>query len=482
MNENPKEVAVFKTYSKFNKLKVFGIAILIFVVGALVLYFPIKTLFTYTITFNLNGGSIYGEELTTRNYRFLQRIEEPVGVKKFGVEDGEEVGYYIDHWSKNSDLSGVYNFGGKMWNSFSLYIKWEKGVAVRLHFAENQENSDMSTEALKGYYEQYVKLGSNYTLPLMYNDKVDSSSDHYGEQLIWYDNPECTGEPFFTKTYINLTESVDIYGKWIDTDENKFVVDENGVLQKYKGYCNIVKLPSSVKEIKSIEPSEFKTGFGDTIYDQSGEYYSVWANVIGGSKDVGSSNYNPYSLTTVYLNEELTKIGDCAFRDCEHLENIIFENSSVDTIGKYAFANCNSLKSFSMPTSVQTISEGAFYNCFKKSANIELNLPNIYRIEEDAFINSKVKKIVLSNISFIGKNAFAGCDDLEHFEITCDSVPTSDVDTSSNDTFTNIEGIFYRVNYVENVKLQIIVPKGAKAGYLAIPYWNMYKNVIVEKN
>ena len=478
MNKDPKEVGVFNTYTKYNKLKVFGISILIIAVAIIALYFPVKTLFRYTITFNLNGGCVYKEELTTKTYKFLQKIEEPNGVKKYGVDkDGNEYGYYIDHWSKKKDLSDTYTFGGKMWNSFNLYVKWELGVAVRLHFASGEENEDMTTADLKGYYEQYIKPGSDYTLPLMYNNKIDSGRNHYNEQLMWYDNPECTGEPFFTKTYTNLTESIDIYGKWIDTDADKFVVDDNGTLLRYQGYCNKVYLPSKVKAIKDIKPDKFKTGYGDTIHDQGGEYYSVWAHVLSGNES--SAN----NLKVVYINPELKKIGDCAFKDCKGLESVIFLEDNVETIGASAFENCVSLKNFVMPSKVQNISTNAFGNAFAKSAKVSLTLTNVYRIEDNAFINSNITSVTLPKITYIGRNAFSACSELGTFEIQSENLVTSNVNTSTNATHTNEQAIFYStyttVGYAN--KLKIIVPKGLITGYLAMPYWSMYSSIISEK-
>lgn len=461
MSNEPKEVAVFKTYTKYNKLKVLGIALGIIIVAFILLYLPIKTLFTYTVTYHLNGGSVYNQELVSRDYKFLEKIEEPVGVKKFGVgENGEEIGYYIDHWSKKSDLSDVYQFGGKMWSSFDLYVKWELGVAVRLHFADGEENSDMSTQDLKGYYEQYVKPGSDYTLPTMYNDKVDTSSLHYGEQLMWYDNPECEGEPFFTKTYSNLQESIDIYGVWIDTSESKFEISE-GTLNRYLGHCNKVMLPSIVTKIKDVDPNEFIADWGD----------SVWAYVTG----TDNSNTN---LKEVYLNAELTDIGDCAFRNCQALERVIFLGDNVTDIGKYAFAMCKSLQEFEMPSKVKVIETGAFEKAFNRKSQISLDLSNIERIEDDAFNSSTVYSIKCNHLQFIGNRAFGACNDLISVDLSKNTqVPTSNVDVDAE-----YNGIFCGVTIIgANANLKIYVPISSKAQYLVYPYWNTYAGVMIGK-
>lgn len=477
MSDNPKEVAVFKTYTKYNKLKVFGISMLIIIVVALALYFPIKTLFKYTITYHLNGGSVYNQEFVTQEYKFLQKITEPQGIKKYGVENGEEVGYYIDHYSKKEDLSDIYTFGGKMWSSFHLYVCWERGVAVRLHFAQGEENSEMSTADLKGYFEQYVKPGSTYTLPLVYN-YLDEDGDHYGEQLLWYDNPECTGEPFETKTYENLTESIDIYGKWFDTDESKFEVDQDGTLIKYLGYCNKIILPDNIKKIKDIEYSNFKSGYSDMLGDQDGTYYSVWANLMGGNTN---STSTAYKLNTVYINEGLTHIGDCAFRGCKSLERIVFKGNNVESIGEGAFEGCESLKVFSMPSKVKIIKKNTFFEAFAKRSNLNLDMSNIERIEDNAFANSKVKGVILSNVTFIGKNAFSACGELETFKLMCETPPTSNVDVSDNTEFTNGQAIFYSTYTTSSSNiLKIIVPEGSIDEYIKYDCWAMYQNIITD--
>ena len=464
MKKEPKEVGVFNSYTKFNKLKIFGIALLIIIVAGSAFYFFAKSLFKYTITFNLNGGSVYNEELTTKSYRFLEKVYEPKNVKKEG--------YYIDYWSKDENLNSKYNFGARIWRSFSLYVKWEPGVAVRLHFAENEENSDMTTADLKGYFEQYVKAGSDYTLPLVYNT-LNEDSSHYGEQLLWYDNSECTGEPFATKTYYDLSESIDIYGKWFDTSESKFRVDSDGTLQKYLGYCNKVILPNTVKKIKDIEPTEFKTGVTEGVNDPNGVYHSVWENVMSGAGE------SLDDLQIIYLNSELIDIGKCAFRECKSLQRVIFAGDNVESIGEDAFRDCIALQGFEVPSKVEVISSSAFDGAFDAKANVSINLQNVKRIEDMAFINSKIKSITLNKVEFIGKNAFSACNNLGEFIINSENVITSNVDTSFDGTDSD-QGIFFGTAD-STLKLKIYIPTGKLSQYLSLPYWNRYSSIIQER-
>jgi len=464
--KEPKEIDVFNRFDRFGKLKVIGIAILIAIVSFTALYFFTKSLFEYTVTYELNGGYVYNQTLEPTKVRFLQRISEPQNVKKEG--------YYLDYWSKDKNLSTKYVFGSAIWRSMTLYVKWEEGVAVRLHFADGEENSDMSTADLKGYYEQYLKPGSDWSIPLVFNQKENSL--HKGEQLLWYDNPECTGDPFAEKSYTNLTENVDIYGRWFDTDSSKFQVDENGTLQKYLGHCNKVIMPSGILKIKDIPEDKFNTGESDSLNDQPGTYQSAWQNVMDDPTGVNG-------LKIIYLNSELIEIGDCAFRDCVGLQKVVFLGPNVEILGKWAFGNCYNLAEFTIPTKVTEIPSNCFNGAFNRNKNVSLKLgDNVLKIHDKAFINSKLGSVEITKANFIGANAFASCHNLKDFVIKTNTVITSNVVDNNNDNVPNPNGIFFDTYSYAAVAqhLKIHVPEQLYNSFMALKYWSMYSNVITK--
>lgn len=464
MNE-PKELDVFNRHERFQKLKTIGIASLIAIVVISAMYFLIKAIITYTVEYNLNGGYVYNTELEPSTLRFLQKVEEPKGVKKEG--------YYLEYWSRDKDLKSKFNFGTPIWNNMTLHVKWAEGFAVQLRFAEGEENSDLSSEDLKGLYEQYLKPGSDWTIPLVYN--LNQDSKHYGEQLLWYDNEECTGEPFAIRTWLNLTQNVTIYGKWFDTDPDKFQVDENGTLTRYLGYCNKVILPSGIKKIKDIDPERFTTGQSDQLNDQAGTYHSVWQNVM-------SDGVN--GMKIIYLNADLEEIGDCAFKDCEALEQIKFKGDKVHTLGRNAFEKCTSLREFIFPKLVTSIPDYCFYDAFyyKSDVHIELTLENVEAIGYQAFANSDLYSITLNNIEYIEFLAFGGCNQLHNFVINSDKLVTSNVTggITTPEGYPNPNGIFhgtYSLNPTLN-NLKIYIPTDLYESYLALDYWAMYADAI----
>ena len=66
--------------------------------------------------------------------------------------------------------------------------------------------------------------------------------------------------------------------------------------------------------------------------------------------------------TSYTIPDSVTTIGDDAFYCCDSLTSVTIPDS-VTTIGEWAFDGCNSLTSVTIPDSVTTIGDDAFYNC-----------------------------------------------------------------------------------------------------------------------
>ena len=125
--------------------------------------------------------------------------------------------------------------------------------------------------------------------------------------------------------------------------------------------------------------------------------------------------YNGAS-TDVAIPNTVTRIGNCAFKDCRGL-TVVEIPSSVTEIGKGAFANCTSLTEIEIPRSVTEIGEGAFANCTSLS---KIEIPNgVTQIVSRAFANctSLTEIEIPSSVTEIGEGAFANCTSLTKIEI-----------------------------------------------------------------
>ena len=145
---------------------------------------------------------------------------------------------------------------------------------------------------------------------------------------------------------------------------------------------------------EKVEPYD-KTVFGATYV--SNEWDSeTGKGVITFDKDITEIGYwafyNCRSLTSMTIPDSVTTIGDDAFYQCYNLTSVTIPDS-VTTIGEMAFYCCYSLASVTIPDSVTTIGEGAFWGC-----------------------TSLTSVTIGDSVTTIGDLAFYGCRSLKEFK------------------------------------------------------------------
>ncbi|MCL2630341.1 MAG: leucine-rich repeat domain-containing protein [Firmicutes bacterium] len=127
-------------------------------------------------------------------------------------------------------------------------------------------------------------------------------------------------------------------------------------------------------------------------------------------------------LVSIELPSTITTIGDFAFVNCARLQQINIP-SSVKTIGRQAFLNCVSVSKIVIPRSVEVIGAGAFMNC-SQLQEVELYVttqagaPQLHTIGESAFEGaSALRQISLPpSLKSLGDYAFFGCTQLARVE------------------------------------------------------------------
>ena len=121
--------------------------------------------------------------------------------------------------------------------------------------------------------------------------------------------------------------------------------------------------------------------------------------------------YECSSLTSVTIPNSVTTIGEWAFGSCERLTSVTIPNS-VTSIGEGVFSGCNSLTSVTIPNSVTSIGQDAFWGC---SSLTSVTIPNsVTSIGEGAFLdcNSLTSVTIPNSVTSIGEWAFSGCSSL----------------------------------------------------------------------
>ena len=169
-----------------------------------------------------------------------------------------------------------------------------------------------------------------------------------------------------------------------------------------------IVIPSTVNKIGDYQ---FKN-FGDVIS-------VIVPNTV---THIGSYAFiDCYNLTNIEIPNSVTHIGSYAFSGCHNLKNVIIdENSDLTNIGLYSFGGCLSLESFLLPKNLLNIEDYAFQNTnIKRIINasdliIELNSINNGGIALNAEeIINKDGSIISADETFIENNfLFKEKDDL----------------------------------------------------------------------
>lgn len=111
-------------------------------------------------------------------------------------------------------------------------------------------------------------------------------------------------------------------------------------------------------------------------------------------------------LTSVQIPQTVIYMGKGVFSRCESLENVVVNSF---TVGDFAFLGDISLNQVKIGSNVNYILRGAFNGC-KALTTIDMSeAANLVRIDEEAFINSGLQNIDITNMNIgtVGDWAFA---------------------------------------------------------------------------
>jgi hypothetical protein len=133
-------------------------------------------------------------------------------------------------------------------------------------------------------------------------------------------------------------------------------------------------------------------------------------------------------IKTISLNDEVTSVGDYAFRNCTNLTSISMGNS-LTTIGNSAFLNCSSLNTINFSNQITTIDDFAFSECTSLE---DITFPSsLIQIGSGAFTSctSLTSITIPENVTYVGSYAFNACSSLKSIlwdAVTCESAKKSE--------------------------------------------------------
>ncbi len=238
---------------------------------------------------------------------------------------------------------------------------------------------------------------------------------------------------------------------------NLYFLDENGdVCYNGNNYSLLTELiiPNTItsinkyqfygfNELTSIVIPNSITSTGSSAFEECSSLENVyydgtieeWCNITFDSE---SSNPIYYATNLYFLDEN----GDIEYHGKKYsiLPNVLVLTDGIEKMSSYAFYNCSSLISITIPNSVTSIGESAFYNCsslqnvyydgtIEEWCNITFSsydsnpmyyATNLYLLDENGDIEYHGKKysilpnelVIPNTITSINNYAFYGCSSL----------------------------------------------------------------------
>ncbi|MBO5881640.1 MAG: leucine-rich repeat domain-containing protein, partial [Alistipes sp.] len=180
--------------------------------------------------------------------------------------------------------------------------------------------------------------------------------------------------------------------------------------------------------------------------------------------------FAPAGITEYTIPDSVTTIGERAFYNCDSLTSITISDN-VTTIGIYAFDGCNNLASITMGNGVKTIGGCAFWTCTSLTSVI---IPDsVKEVNINAFLDctNLISVTIGKGVETIRDTAFYNCENL--------------TDVYSEAIIPPVLGdrVFSCYDYDEKnykpINGNIYVPAESVDAYKAADGWSEYADAIV---
>ncbi|MCH5164050.1 MAG: leucine-rich repeat protein [Clostridiales bacterium] len=324
-----------------------------------------------------------------------------------------------------------------LWNASNRPVFWgcvlssDKSYVVRFNKTSSSISNSSASGGLSNPYREGYKFEgwatSSGGTPVYTNSNVSTAPNNITLHTIWTDILTAN----FDFTLINSNSAYEIAVKAAAT------------------LIGDITIPSVYKGLPVSRIADY--GFWDDAY------YNAYARTNG--------------ITSVYIPNSITTIGESAFNQCTGLISVTFDpNSKLEYIADSAFSSCINLDKITIPSNVTHIGHLAFYDCKLSDFSFEaesklisigisafdscygltsIEIPDsVTEIMESAFVKCQaLKSVKLPNaLKYIRAALFDSCINLE--DINIPSTVTSIGDSAFYDCNLKNLSISASVTYI----------------------------------
>ncbi len=272
--------------------------------------------------------------------------------------------------------------------------------------------------------------------------------------------------------------ATDKKGRVVSEHEFEQIVNsrENIDVSRNKGYykAEIKKfdyIKANVNSAGSLRFKDMDEYVGADYYALRNNTKIVKVHIPHGAEVIYESMfYGCSEMTTVYIPSSVKVIEDGAFSGCEKLHEVIIEDGSrLEEIGRYAFAECKSLKHINIQRTIR-FGTGAFRNCENLQTVSRTTAKTIIDCGTHVFQNCKKLQNVdfISSLKVIPFSCFYNCKSLNQLVI--------------NDGVSEVEDYaFYgceRLDVIELENPDVILHENSFGGIPDVLFKDIYGNEI----
>ena len=326
-------------------------------------------------------------------------------------------GYYFDAWFLDENFTQLATF--PLQSNRNLYARFHNitpNTTKYIHYVDGEyvfSNDDYFDENWcgSGYDYVYDTGITNIVIPTIYNDGINGEARVTSIGIYAFSDDMTTGCDI---TSVSMPCTITTIGDYAFDNSSLTSVD----LTSCTNLTTIGDYAFDWCGLTSIDLTSCTnlTTIGDSAFAACDIFTSI--TIPSSVETIGNYAFSDCNnLISIDLSscKNLTSIGGRAFYGCKNLQEVGL-HSGITSIGDSAFYGCSSLTGITMPYGIDSIGANAFYNCVALE-DINLNgCASLTSIGASAFRNcSSLYSInIPKNVTTIGANAFDSCTSLTY--------------------------------------------------------------------